>query len=208
LKLSLSCDGFIDDQKSVKISSDEDLLAVQKLRKKVDAILVGSNTIRNDNPRLLVKDSVEQPSRVLIEGKNVISLDSLVFTDKSAKTIIYKSSQSPDSCYPQQVEIKKYDGEKISIESLCQSLKSSGINIVLVEGGAKLAKQFIESNLVDAYRFAISSTQIKNSLATSLDFCALESIKQIKPKIENYGQTYASWYLMNKEAENFYSLIG
>ena len=57
LSVAASIDGYIDDttDQRLLLSNDEDFDRVDEVRAGVDAILVGANTIRQDNPRLLVR---------------------------------------------------------------------------------------------------------------------------------------------------------
>jgi len=66
LSCSMSLDGFIDgaDESRLLLSNDEDLARVDRVRAGVDAILVGATTIRNDNPRLLVRDPGRRRARL------------------------------------------------------------------------------------------------------------------------------------------------
>ena len=67
LKIALTVDGLISEKdKRLLISSKEDLEEVNEIRKKVDAILIGANTLRIDNPSLLAKGIEKQAVRVVI----------------------------------------------------------------------------------------------------------------------------------------------
>jgi 5-amino-6-(5-phosphoribosylamino)uracil reductase len=59
LSCAASIDGYIDDttDQRLLLSNDEDFDRVDEVRASCDAILVGANTIRRDNPRLLVRDN-------------------------------------------------------------------------------------------------------------------------------------------------------
>ena len=58
LKIATSLDGYLDDNslKRIVFSSPADILEVDKLRAEADAILIGAETIRKDNPRLLIRE--------------------------------------------------------------------------------------------------------------------------------------------------------
>lgn len=66
LSVATSIDGYIDDMNDARLmlSNKEDFDRVDEVRASVDAILVGSNTIRRDNPRLLVRSVERQEERV------------------------------------------------------------------------------------------------------------------------------------------------
>jgi len=58
LSCAMSVDGYIDDAspERLHLSNDADFDRVDAERASCDAILVGANTIRRDNPRLLIRD--------------------------------------------------------------------------------------------------------------------------------------------------------
>lgn len=66
LSVAASIDGYIDDSTDERLllSNDEDFDRVDEVRAGVDAILVGANTIRRDNPRLLVRSDDRRKRRV------------------------------------------------------------------------------------------------------------------------------------------------
>ena len=66
LSCGMSIDGYIDGvrMKRLLLSNDADLDRVDAVRASCDAILVGANTVRNDNPRLLVRSPERRLDRV------------------------------------------------------------------------------------------------------------------------------------------------
>ena len=66
LKVAVSLDGYLDDASSKPriFSNAEDSLAVDLLRADSDAVLVGAETIRKDNPRLVVRDQALRERRL------------------------------------------------------------------------------------------------------------------------------------------------
>ena len=66
LSCSMSIDGYIDgaSESRLMLSNELDFDRVDRVRAGVDAILVGATTVRNDNPRLLVRDPDRRRQRV------------------------------------------------------------------------------------------------------------------------------------------------
>ena len=64
LSCAMSIDGYIDDASNTRLlmSNDADFDRVDEVRAGCDAILVGANTIRRDNPRLMVRAEVGRAS--------------------------------------------------------------------------------------------------------------------------------------------------
>ncbi len=65
LSCSMSIDGYLDSAGAarLRLSNDEDFDRVDAVRASSDAILVGAGTVRNDNPRLLVKSAARREAR-------------------------------------------------------------------------------------------------------------------------------------------------
>ena len=70
LSCSMSLDGYLDSatEHRLLLSNDADFDRVDEVRAQCDAILVGAATVRNDNPRLLVR-SAERRKRRVVEGR-------------------------------------------------------------------------------------------------------------------------------------------
>ena len=66
LSVATSIDGYIDDAtpERLLLSNAEDFDRVDEVRSESDAILVGANTIRQDNPRLILRSEQRQAARV------------------------------------------------------------------------------------------------------------------------------------------------
>ena len=88
----MSADGKIalPDRRQIRLSNNEDMERVNKLRKKSDAIVVGIGTVIEDNPSLTIKNNKNlstNPVRVVLDTNGRTPLDSNVLDDKS-RTII------------------------------------------------------------------------------------------------------------------------
>jgi riboflavin biosynthesis pyrimidine reductase len=66
LSAAMSADGYIDDASSTRLvlSDEADLDRVDELRAASDAVMVGAQTVRADNPRLLVRSSARRQQRL------------------------------------------------------------------------------------------------------------------------------------------------
>ena len=66
LSCGMSIDGYIDTatDERLMLSNDADLDRVDAVRADSDAILVGATTLRNDNPRLLVRAPSRRAARI------------------------------------------------------------------------------------------------------------------------------------------------
>ncbi len=135
LKWASSLDGRIAavDGSSKWISGEQSRQDAHRLRRDVDAILVGTGTVMADDPELTARDSggnyfEHQPLRVVM-GESSLPTEARVFNEK-AETIQIRARN------PQVV---------------LQELHERQVKHLLVEGGSKIASEFIRNNLVDEF---------------------------------------------------------
>ena len=159
VKYAMSLDGKIASKNmdSKWISSVESRLFVQKMRSAVDAIMVGSNTVRQDNPSLTVRNSEgeptsDQPLRVIVDGDGVIDSKSNVVTQPGDVLVAVSRSEIVRDLEKLgvRVELIPDSNGKVDLVSLMSLLASKyEITNVLVEGGGKLAGSLFDLKLVD-----------------------------------------------------------
>jgi diaminohydroxyphosphoribosylaminopyrimidine deaminase/5-amino-6-(5-phosphoribosylamino)uracil reductase len=109
-----------------------------KLRAQVDAILVGAETIRSDNPRLTVRGHREakQPWRVVLSRSGKLPSRARVFTDRFAThTLVY---------------------HKTKLDGLLRELGTKEITSVLIEGGGDILGQALDLHLIDKIQIYIA----------------------------------------------------
>jgi len=153
LKWAESKDGFIgpikDEINSGKVlwlSNEKSRVLSHKWRTEEQSILVGVQTIVDDNPELTSRFyKGKNPIRIIIDPKLRIPLKSKVLNNDS-KSIIFSSSN------------KKIDGKNIIIndfnnnESIINNIYNQGIQSVIVEGGRKTLQFFIDNDYWDCIR--------------------------------------------------------
>lgn len=158
LKAGLSLDGKIalKNGKSKWITSEKSRQHSQFLRKEVDAILVGINTILNDDPYLDCRiDLRKKIKKVILDTKGRVPLlanfyknsnptDIFVFTKK-----MKKEKQKKLKAKGINIIIDKSKSEKINEKFVLKTLFKNGIMSVLIEGGSKVATSFLKRKLVD-----------------------------------------------------------
>lgn len=153
LKWAESTDGFIapknrKEQKPVWITNEFSRQLVHKWRAEEQAILVGTNTVLQDNPSLTVRDWAGQnPMRIVIDRENKLSKDFSVFNNKANTMIISE---------------KEVDFSKNLAQQICDILYRNNINSVIIEGGSKTLQTFINENLWDEARVFTGNIYFKN----------------------------------------------
>lgn len=140
------------------ISSKKDLVRVHKLRSKVDAIVVGINTVLIDNPMLTVRfirnNNRSCPTRIIIDSYGRIPLDSKILkTAATIKTIIVVTKQASKDTIE---KIKKLGAHVIIIGSKLINLKKlfnilyrMGYRKILIEGGGELNWSCLHDGIVN-----------------------------------------------------------
>ena len=91
LSAAITLDGKIGiKNKRIKLSSKSDKIRVHKLRSEVDAIIIGKNTVKSDNPLLTVRHVTgNNPIRIILDSLGTISSNSkIIQTCKQVPTIL------------------------------------------------------------------------------------------------------------------------
>jgi diaminohydroxyphosphoribosylaminopyrimidine deaminase / 5-amino-6-(5-phosphoribosylamino)uracil reductase len=156
LKLATSLDGKIATKSfdSKWITSPKARQFSHHLRSINDAILVGANTVRKDNPSLdcrIADLESFSPKRVIISKGLDFDFSSKIFQncDKIPTIILTSLSEAPQQFSNFQVIRCAEKNDKIDLRDALQKLCANGINSVLIEGGQKTATEFLKENLVD-----------------------------------------------------------
>ena len=164
LKWAESADGFISpknktEQKPVWISNEYSRQLVHKWRSEEQAILVGTQTIIDDNPSLTVRDWVgKNPIRVVIDKENAIDLSSNVF-DNQAKTIVFSNKEVTSNS--DKIQTIKIDFDTNSTQEIVKKLYNNNIQSIIIEGGRKTLLSFLDANIWDEARVFIGEINLK-----------------------------------------------
>jgi len=163
LSAATSIDGKIaTNTGDSNLSSKEDKVRLHKLRSKVDAILVGKNTISRDNPLLTVRYTRgKNPIRIILDSKGTISEKSKILqTSNEIPTIIAVSKKISKSNFDKlrkfPVEVISVGKNSVNIKLLLKKLSDRKIKTILVEGGGTINWEFIKHNLFDELIITVS----------------------------------------------------
>ncbi len=163
LKWAESADGFISpknktEQKPVWISNEYSRQLVHKWRSEEQAILVGTQTIIDDNPSLTVRNWVgNNPIRVVIDRENTIDSSYNVF-DNQAKTIVFSNKEVTSNS--DTIQYIKVDFDKNSTQVIVDKLFENNIQSIIIEGGKKTIQSFIDAHLWDEARVFIGGINL------------------------------------------------
>ncbi len=156
LKWAQTADGFIDYERSPEtlvgpnwITDDYARTLVHKWRAEESAILVGTNTVEKDNPKLNVRDwSGKNPLRVVLDRTGRLSRDLSVF-DLTQQTLVFTENESYSI---PNLSFETIEFGRNVIKNIVTVLYNRGLQSVIVEGGAIVLQQFIDSGFWDEAR--------------------------------------------------------
>ncbi|MCC6582735.1 MAG: bifunctional diaminohydroxyphosphoribosylaminopyrimidine deaminase/5-amino-6-(5-phosphoribosylamino)uracil reductase RibD [Chitinophagales bacterium] len=145
LKFAQTKDGYLGiKEQEVKISNEVSKRYVHQLRAAHQAILVGKKTVLSDNPELSVRHwKGKNPIRIILGNANDIPADFNIFNNTAATVFLSAEHKQP-----------------LSVSEILSQLYHKNIISVLVEGGADVLQQFIESNLWNEAHVITSSDDI------------------------------------------------
>lgn len=160
IKLAQTFDGRIADVagKSKWITSKTARKEVHRLRSEYDAVLVGANTVLQDNPELTVRlVKGNNPVRVVVDGRLSLPTTRKIFNTSSAPTWLLTSAKAVkenirkvQKFVSQDVRVLPVSSNyNLNIESILHTLVAEGISSVLIEGGACTVDGFVNRSLAD-----------------------------------------------------------
>lgn len=167
LKWAESLEGYIAPISKEKlepswISNPFSRQLVHKWRTEEQAILVGTKTVLDDNPRLNSRDwKGNNPVRIIIDKSGKIN-DNYFVKDKSIKTIIITEQENLTSSENGIYENGIFDNNLPS--SICNVLFNNNIQSVIIEGGRTTIQSFIDSNFWDEARVFIGNLHLNNGV--------------------------------------------
>ena len=157
LKTAMSLDGrtAMASGESRWITSEAARADVQYWRARSCAVVTGAGTVRDDNPRLTVRDTrfsadgrFRQPLRVIVSARGAIPGDATVLRDEGP-TLIACGKHGPDR-HPH-AQVHRQDGERVDLSRLLDHLAKCGCNEVMVEAGSALTGAFLTQGLWDEW---------------------------------------------------------
>jgi diaminohydroxyphosphoribosylaminopyrimidine deaminase/5-amino-6-(5-phosphoribosylamino)uracil reductase len=154
LKLALSSDGKMNDPSGERrwITNELSRKEVHRLRANVDAIAVGLGTVRADDPQLTARGTIHPrvaPMRVVFDRNAETPLEStLVRTARETPTVIFAHHPPVTRLAAlHNAGVDVFDAE--DLPAALGALHGFEVQHLLVEGGARVAQEFLRQNLVD-----------------------------------------------------------
>jgi 5-amino-6-(5-phosphoribosylamino)uracil reductase len=179
LSCSVSIDGYIGNAASrLLLSNEADFERVDAVRASCDAILVGAETVRIDNPRLLVRSQARRderaarglpvsPMKVTVTGRAELDARSDFFTVGDAEKIVYCASPVVADARKRLEPLATVvdGGRTVRMRTLSSDLAARGVERLMVEGGATVHTQFLTEDLVDELQLTVAPIFVGDSEA-------------------------------------------
>ncbi|MCW2779724.1 MAG: 5-amino-6-(5-phosphoribosylamino)uracil reductase [Marmoricola sp.] len=180
LSCGMSIDGYLDGASEARLllSNDADFDRVDAVRANCDAILVGAATVRNDNPRLLVRKQARRdervarglrPSPVKVTVTESAKLDAHAnfFTVGDTEKLVYCASAKVDEARDRLGSVATVvdGGAPVDMQSLSEDLYSRGVGRLMVEGGGIVHTQFLSGDLADELQLVVAPFFVGDSRA-------------------------------------------
>ncbi len=155
LKWAETTNGFMapkmkTEKKPIWITNTYSRQLVHKWRAEEQAILIGTNTVIEDNPSLTARNwKGNNPIRIVIDRAHKLSKGFNVFDDTAETYIISEKNINFSNPIAQQI---------------CDILYSKKINSIIIEGGRQTFQTFINDNLWDEARVFIGNKAFKDGI--------------------------------------------
>jgi 2,5-diamino-6-(ribosylamino)-4(3H)-pyrimidinone 5'-phosphate reductase len=163
LNAAMTLDGKIATKTgSSEISGKRDLIRVHNLRKEMDAIMVGINTLLADDPRLTVHkidaEVEDNPVRIVVDSYARTPLNSRILNREAPAIIAAAENADPEKVkeLEKKATVLKCGKDRVDLKLLMKELSKTGINTLMLEGGSTLNYSMLENGLVDEVRVCIA----------------------------------------------------
>ena len=170
---------YINDKNSISY--------LHSLRSICDAVVVGVNTIKKDNPLLTTRAiKGSNPQRIIIDPSLKLTNKYQIFKD-GLSNIIFTHSNIKKNL--NNTKILKLP-ERNFTNLIYQHINNLGFKFVLVEGGSKTISKFLENKLLDIMQFIIAPTIIGSGI-NSINIKPITNLKNVirtKNKIFKFGE--------------------
>lgn len=180
LSCGMSIDGYLDSASDERLllSNDADLDRVDAVRAGCDAILVGAATIRNDNPRLLVRTRARReervarglgptPIKVTVTERADLDACASFFATGEGEKVVYCASTKVGEARDRlgRVATVVDGGQPVDVRRVGDDLRARGVQRLMVEGGGSMHTQFLLADVADELQLVIAPFFVGDSRA-------------------------------------------
>lgn len=160
LNVAMSLDGRIARKgERIVFSNELDKARRDEIRKSVDGIMVGINTVLVDNPKLTISEKKEEnPTRIIIDSYGRVPDNANVLDNKARNIVVVSTAAEPSRIkeLSKKASVIICGDDNVDVVKLMDELYKRGIKRILLEGGGHLNKSMLEANLVDEIYVSIA----------------------------------------------------
>jgi 5-amino-6-(5-phosphoribosylamino)uracil reductase len=180
LSCGMSIDGYVDDVTGDRLllSNDADFDRVDAVRAGCDAILVGAGTVRQDNPRLLVRSAERRqarvaggrrpsPVKVTVTGSCDLDAGAAFFTAGDVEKLVYCAGSALEQARAKLGAVATVidGGDPVDLHRVAADLAGRGVERLMVEGGGTMHTQFLTAGLADELQLVVAPFFVGDSRA-------------------------------------------
>jgi 5-amino-6-(5-phosphoribosylamino)uracil reductase len=169
LSCGMSLDGYIEDPEvhRLALSNAEDFDRVDGVRASCDAILVGAATVRNDDPRLLVRSAVRRaerlaqrlpasPLKVTVTRGGDLDPSAAFFAPDGADKLVYCAPSATARLRRSLGDLAAVAPHAGDVTAVVRDLHRRGVRRLLVEGGQSMHTQFLAAEVADELQLVVA----------------------------------------------------
>ena len=185
-QIGQSIDGRIalNNGNSHYINNPKSIIYLHCLRSISDAIIVGSNTIKKDDPLLTTrKIKGTNPKRIIIDGSLSLNNKYKIFNDGNENIIFTKSNKNIRLNNSTIIRLK----EKNFTKNLITQIKKLKYKNILVEGGSKTISELINNKYIDILQFMIAPILIGSGI-NSLNLKEISNLNKAIRSKHNFNE--------------------
>lgn len=165
LKWAQTADGFIakENYEAIAISNEYSNRWVHKMRANEMAIMIGANTALHDKPSLTARKwPGKNPVRIFIDKQLKIEAGAALYKEDAAVIVVNEVTEKQGG----PIHFFKIDTNKAMLPQLMKLLFEKNITSLLVEGGSRLLKTFVDADVWDeAYIITNKNLQLSSGIA-------------------------------------------
>lgn len=166
LSAAVSADGYLDncEDERLILSSPDDWRAIHALRAECDAILLGAETLRHDNPSLLIRDAKlrakrlaegrrEDIMKVTVSGSGRLDPKLRFFTEGQGEKVVFTHGSVSSELSEVATVISR---PVLTATTMLNQLRKMGVKTLMVEGGSNVLSMFLRERCWDEFRLGLA----------------------------------------------------
>ena len=176
----MSIDGYLGSAAPgrLELSNDADFDRVDAVRASCDAIMVGAATVRNDNPRLLVRSPARReertarglaplPIKVTVTERVELNARAAFFATGDTEKLVYCTTRGVGDARSRLGPVATVvdGGRRVEMRRLSEVLGARGVRRLMVEGGGTVHTQFLTDGLADELQLVVAPFFVGDSRA-------------------------------------------